>query len=56
MPTPATGFENCTALVEHLDGRLDLINWVTDWPNGALEMVGDEDAEETEPLEQPVIG
>src|SRR5204862_1755834 len=24
--------ENCTALVEHADGRLELLNWLKDWP------------------------
>ena len=48
--------ENCTALVEHLDGRLAIVNWITDWPDIALQMIGDEDLLETELLEQPVTG
>lgn len=48
--------ENCTALVEHLDGRLAIVNWVKDWPDIALQMVGDEDTPEVEPATQPVAG
>jgi len=38
--------ENCTALVEHADGRLEMINWLKDWPELAhLPQDIDEDAE-----------
>ena len=39
--------ENCTALVEHAaDGRLELINWLKDWPDIALQGPIEDDADE----------
>ena len=37
--------ENCTALVEHADGRLALINWMKEWPELAMDMPDEEEIE-----------
>ena len=41
--------ESCTALVEHFDGRLELINWIDQWAldplTGRITVPDDSDAE-----------
>lgn len=37
--------ENCTALVEHADGRMELLNWAKDWPEIAINQTLEEEEE-----------
>jgi UDP-2,3-diacylglucosamine pyrophosphatase LpxH len=44
--------ESCTALVEHLDGRLELINWIERW---ALDPLSDHIPTLAEPETDPEV-
>jgi UDP-2,3-diacylglucosamine pyrophosphatase LpxH len=47
--------ESCTALVEHFDGRLELINWIDEWALDPLTGRVPAAAELEEEVEIPVL-
>lgn len=49
--------ENCTALVEHHDGRIEMLNWIKDWPEIArLGEQVEEDEEDKVPVADSALG
>jgi len=38
--------ENCTALVEHADGRIELLNWLKDWPEIAIQAATEDEEDD----------
>jgi UDP-2,3-diacylglucosamine pyrophosphatase LpxH len=45
--------ESCTALVEHFDGRLELIYWIEEWMHDPLRARVDDDPEIEVPAQLP---
>jgi UDP-2,3-diacylglucosamine pyrophosphatase LpxH len=47
--------ESCTALVEHFDGRLELIYWIEEWMHDPLRARVDDDPEIEVPVQLPEL-